>query len=764
MIKFECDTCFQEYKVRDDRAGQTLKCKSCGHKMRVPSGEDDVYDDFAASSQTVRKKKTPGGSNSDSKKKKGSAKKSNAPVTIIVGVISFAVAFYLSSNFVKGLMGNKEKEAEPVPPAIVQNEAKSTTTTPDRNSTAETTTSNASTQSSGLSSSDELAQLRKKMGEYLKAGKAATTDAEKRAIFEKMKLTQARMKVLSDQRKAARAAQNGNKPAAEKQVWRSLVDPPLVTTKWPERSKLKIDLEDMEDKKITPSSYSPFMGFRHKGADPYRIEVWNLTTAEKTGEITIPIEKNRMIIKQDFCLSTDGKYYMMSFLTRDTKTPLLATWDVSTGEKLAEWEADIPNGNMTDYEIIGARQAFAKILRKNGTQFQTILKTWDLTSGKLLKEKEIPGSEFSSVHSKISPGGKYLISNNSGKLNVFDLSSLDRIYQIDFKEMLPDAYKFLIVNTIEFSPDGKELGLLTEGMDVTSVWILDLAQGSVALGYEVPGTLSEVLDEPSYKGNHLAWNPNGESWLLYGACLVDRLRKEVLWNLKPVPHVMMRDEVILTPHYLLVETESALSDAKGRVRLNRKPKLVAWELPVTKVAESLAAYESENEALVGRDGQEVSIEVDTGNLKFGNSDEVKTILADVIQKRLELDGFEVAADQPIVFKIDYQEQDGNKLQMTKRGQPTPGNPLGRTPTGETLQATAAVFKLSWIEKATNKTLWSKEALVNPRFIALRDATEEAARKQMFERLQNRLMAESIPYFIPQNKNLTLLPMEITLPD
>ena len=46
MINFECESCFQEYKVRDERAGQTLKCKSCGSKMRVPDGNDDVLEDF----------------------------------------------------------------------------------------------------------------------------------------------------------------------------------------------------------------------------------------------------------------------------------------------------------------------------------------------------------------------------------------------------------------------------------------------------------------------------------------------------------------------------------------------------------------------------------------------------------------------------------------------------------------------------------------------------------------------------------------------
>lgn len=778
MIKFECETCFQEYKVRDDRAGQVLKCKSCGHKMRVPTGDDDLlddmYDDFEAPTRPARKKKSSGGQKSTHKKKKKAEKNSNTPVTIIVGVISFAVAFYLSSTFVSGLFGKKEKEEAANPSAIVENEPGDETSIPESNHPVETSAvektapdqpASAPTQKSGLSPEAELVQLSKQMGEYAKAGKAAKTEEEKRAILKKMKSAQARMIVLTDQRKAARGvAKTESKPAATSQKWTSLVDPPIFDFTWPESSKLKIDLKGMDDKRIVPSTYSPFIGLKHRSSRPIRVDFWNLVDAKKVGEITVPNENSLMMVKHEFCLSADGKYYLMPFKTRDTKIPLFSVWNVATGERVAEWEADNPESILSHYEIFGPTQVFAKILRKNGSKFDTILKSWDLTTGKVLKERAIKGTEFSGVNFKISPGGKYLFVNNYNKINIFDLSSLEMIYQLDFRSKLPAGYQYASTQTIEFSPDGKELGLLTTGNDMTSVWVLDLVKGSVSLGYEVPGTLSDVLNDPSYKGSDLTWSPNGESWMLYGACLVDRQRKEILWYLNPVPNVIMRSPIILTSDYLLVETDSALSDAKGRIRMNRKPALVPMKLPVVKIAESLAAYESKSEALVTSDGQQVSIEVDTGKLKFGNADDVKLILADVIQTRLENEGFEVAPDQPIVFKIEYQEQDGNKLRMSKRGPPTRGNPLGRTPTGKTLQTTAAAFKLSWIEKASKRTLWSKQALVNPRIMILRDSTEEGAQKQMFNRLQNRLMAESIPYFIPKDKKLSNLPLELTPPD
>ncbi|WP_339727427.1 hypothetical protein [uncultured Gimesia sp.] len=783
MIKVECDSCFQEYKVRDERAGQTLKCKSCGHKMRVPSGDedllDDVYHDFEDPARPARNRKSSGTSNNASKKNKKSEKKTNGPIGTIVGVVCFAVAFYVSYTFVGGLFGKKKNEEAAVPPAIVQNEAENPSTAPAVNSPAAASPQQTVTETKPseplptdpAARKKEIDRLLKETKGYADAFKKATNHQERKTIYEKTKIAQARLKTLQKQRKSendAKLALNSKSSASKKslvaQKWSSLVDPPLVVTKWPDSSKISIDMQNREENPILPHSYSPFIALRHSGGSPYKIDVWNLATEEKVGLVTIPVPDNQMVIKPNPCLSVDGKYLMMSYLTSDTKIPLLACWDVATGKKVAEWEADLANSINTVFEICGTDRAFAKILRKDGNRFKSILKLWDLTTGKLLNEKELDGGQITASNYKISPGGKFLIANNYSNLNIYDLNSLEQIYVIKFSKVLPADFHFVTVNAIEFSANGKELGLLIAGSRTTSVWVLDLSDNEFKLGYQVSGNLGDILSTPRYEGNHLTWNPTGNSWLLYGAWLVDRQSQRVVWTLKPVPNVIMRDEVFLTPNYLLAETATALSDANGRILLNRKPKLVSLPLSESKIAESLAAYASQSEAILGT-GQKVSVDVNIGDVKFSNADEVKTILNDVIQQRLESEGFQVVPDQPIVFRIEYQEQDGHKLQLTKRDKSVPGNPLRRKATGKTLQSTAATFKLSWVDKPSNKILWSNQALVNPRFLILRGAaTAEAARKKMFEELQNRLMAESIPYFIPKQKTLSMLPGETQLPD
>ncbi|QDV52592.1 hypothetical protein [Gimesia fumaroli] len=782
MIKFECDTCLQEYKVRDERAGQVLKCKSCGHKMRVPAGEDDLldemYDDFEAPTRPTRKKKPSGTS-----KKKNPEKKTNSPLNIIAGVIAFGVALYFSSTFVSGLFGKKEKEEAADPPAIVQNEADNSSIASDTKPATATSPQQASTEANSFGPppltpqerNAELTRLRKQMKVYSEAIKTATPEGRK-DLLAKMETTLARVKELTG-KSETKTAQSGNPgtpakpaPTVAPPKWTSLVDPPLVVADWPESSKLSIDLRNIDSKKLIPNSFSPFIGLRDRGREVYQIDVWNLATEKKTGQIAVKIESNWRVSPPIINLSTDGKYLLLAFVTKDTKTPKLASWDVATGQKLAEWEAAPADSHLSKFEICGSTFAFAKLRSKTGNKIQTLLKVWDLTSGKLISEKEVQATDFSEQHYKISPGGKYVFTYNlRNQIAVYDLQTLEQVQTI----VVPDLLKatgsefgrdsYYIYNGMNFSVDGKELGLLLSSSDGTSVWTMDLASGKTTNGYHITGALRDALSDPSYSGDHLVWFPKGEGWLLYGAWFVDRQRKQVLWTLKPVPRVIVRNEVYVTPNYLLAETATALRDEKGRPLLNRKPKLVPVRIPEQKLSDSLAAYSSQGDAILSA-GQEISIDVNIGNLKFGNNDEVKTVLTEVLQQRLESDGFKVTADQPLVLKIEYQEQDGNKLKMTQRGRPTPGNPLGRVDTGQTLQSTAAAFKLSWFEKTSKRTLWSKEAYVNPRFLILRDATAEEARKKMFEGLQNRLMAESIPYFIPKDKKLSLLPLEIKLPE
>lgn len=97
-IAVQCEECFQSYKVKEERAGQTLKCKSCGSKMRVPAVEEELEDlsaDYGEPIAQPRKKKAI-----KAKKKKTSTRKSlNISVGGIVkktfGVLAMALGILI---------------------------------------------------------------------------------------------------------------------------------------------------------------------------------------------------------------------------------------------------------------------------------------------------------------------------------------------------------------------------------------------------------------------------------------------------------------------------------------------------------------------------------------------------------------------------------------------------------------------------------------------------------------------------------------------
>ncbi|WP_417381422.1 hypothetical protein [Gimesia sp.] len=685
MIQFDCETCFQEYKVRDDRAGQTLKCKSCGSRMRVPAagaGDSEDFEEEYVEPVRPRRKKNTG--SSKQKKSKGG---SNTTIYAIGAGVGLLVVIGLGLLLFRG----------------------------------------------------------KDPGQNNVAGNGGAGNVE------------------GGSAETGTAASGG---------WVSLVDPPRKSTNWTADPQLSIDLKDLDDKFIVPYVHSPYVGLKSRGQPIPLISVWNLATGKEVNTLSLEVPGENIYYDHQIKLSPDAKFILAGINNTKTDIPKLASYNVSSGKVIAEWEAGPAGAIVSEYEFCGPSTVFAKVSTKENNSFNTKIGLWDFHSGKQIKKEDLAKpnvNDFISYNYQITPGGKYLITAKFRNITVYDLKSLEQVRKIELPPLLKAADpsnitdSFLTISGKSISNDGTELALLMHNIEGVSIWTLNLKDGTVSNEFYMPGNLQGALSDPDYEGNKLEWNPAGDGWLLYGALFVDRQRKKVTWALKPVPNVIRRRPVILTKDSLIAQTESALQDANGKLLLDRKPFLVSVPLPEHEIQQSLSAYDSETAAYLGA-GQQVSLEVNVGNIKFGKPDEVKSILSDVITQRLKTEGFQVAADQPIVFKIEYQEQAGNTLQLAKNVKRTAENPLGQVATGQTLETTAALFELSWIDQETQKTLWSNKVAINPSVLFLKNATAEAARTKMFENLQSRLLAEFIPYFIPKDDKLKMLPFEITLPE
>lgn len=93
-ISVQCDECFQSYKVRDERAGQALKCKSCGAKIRVPAADEeveDLYEDYGEPVEQPRKKKKSAQVKKKKKSKQGINISPGKVVKKIFGCLALAI-------------------------------------------------------------------------------------------------------------------------------------------------------------------------------------------------------------------------------------------------------------------------------------------------------------------------------------------------------------------------------------------------------------------------------------------------------------------------------------------------------------------------------------------------------------------------------------------------------------------------------------------------------------------------------------------------
>ncbi|WP_298862924.1 hypothetical protein [uncultured Gimesia sp.] len=119
-ISVQCDECFQSYKVRDDRAGQTLKCKSCGAKIRVPAADDEIEDlneDYEPPGATTRKKKKPAPAKKKKKTKKSISISPGKVVKRTFGVLSLVIGGLMVAGAIYMLFAGEApdgKKARPV--------------------------------------------------------------------------------------------------------------------------------------------------------------------------------------------------------------------------------------------------------------------------------------------------------------------------------------------------------------------------------------------------------------------------------------------------------------------------------------------------------------------------------------------------------------------------------------------------------------------------------------------------------------------------
>jgi hypothetical protein len=130
----------------------------------------------------------------------------------------------------------------------------------------------------------------------------------------------------------------------------------------------------------------------------------------------------------------------------------------------------------------------------------------------------------------------------------------------------------------------------------------------------------------------------------------------------------------------------------------------------------------------------------------------------VLAERLADDGLEVSDDGATAVAVQWKEMAGKTLQEVQGGTPFRG---GGTPTGRTVQSTAGELQIKWTSKDGKTNIYEHTLHLDPSMLTIRDpgeVTDDKARQQVFAILKRQLSGLPMPYFVPNDKSLAVLPM------
>jgi hypothetical protein len=356
---------------------------------------------------------------------------------------------------------------------------------------------------------------------------------------------------------------------------------------------------------------------------------------------------------------------------------------------------------------------------------------WDVTTGERLLEMPVQDTwQASSL--AISPGGRYLTAVRGNRsLAVFDLQTGKPAGEVPAATLVGDSHGAF--QGCSFSPDGRLLALVFVQTNSRLVFV-DMASGTVAEQLELAG---KPPTASAYRGAAVEWI--GErAWCLFGGTILDRKTRRIVWHLD----LPIGDR--LTPRRTLPGGWVAVSGTGAKHQLGFLP------IPWSQIEASLQALAGDTQPLL-KPGMAVSVKINIERLRFGTAEDTKARLADIFRERFRADGIEVQDDQPVVLTVAYAESEGATLHE-RQG-------LMGPPTGRTVQATSATVKMSLVTREGSRQLWSDEFTYDPRLVTVRDqqVTDATVRDAILKQLLYQLSFTPIPYFVPRDKNLNLLP-------
>lgn len=522
--------------------------------------------------------------------------------------------------------------------------------------------------------------------------------------------------------------------------WSVQADPPATATKWPTSLELSIEQPPRLEEILFPRANSEFCLVGLDAYESGRGELWNLAAGKREGVIKgSPQKATRR------SLSPDGKYLATAVLDRAHANEI-EVWSLESGERLATFPADDKALSMTVLDFAAPGELVTYTFGQQAGKFVYHLRVWDPVSGKSLRQLDLDKNISGDARYDISPGGRWLATLIGPEVVVFDLRS-GKLAGTITPPTKTEEGKHVSIDSVRFSPDGQEMACLSEGSDGSVLIVHDVATGERKLTHELSRSMKSGLQHAaSYKGPHIEFVHEPAGFLWYGGGFIERETGLMLWKYQQGILEFSHWKRLLTPGGLIVSTGG--HDSR---------KIVSLAFPTDKLKKSLAAYRGDAPALV-KPGEKVKLSVKVQQVRFGKPAEAEEALMAALAERLADDGLEAADDGPTAISVQYTEAAGKTLQEVKGG-----NLLGRggVATGRTVQSTSAELAIKWTSKDSKSKVYEHTLKLDPSMLMSRNQgqfTDEMARKKVFEIIKIQLAGLPMPYFVPDDKSLAVLPL------
>ena len=480
-IGVECDECGARYKLPDNRAGETIRCKSCGADIEVPSGPSPRSRGPSPVGRNRRPKKAAG-----------------PPVGLFIGagigVMVLIAVVAVGLTMLRSDPGPPQAAADPVAPEATT-AAGPLPADPSTIASAKVDSAEANPSASNSLPGSNLPV----------PASSATPASPAPSGFQK---PQDRLTRVEFEKSAEWTVQPDPAPENEPFVSQKLLKLPLGES---------LSSSGMLTYPVSPS---PFVAVKKGTGSKDSVEIFNLTTGSRTGSVP------GMAAGGHLALSPDGQY--LAFVQLGQRT--MSVYDIKAKKTLGELALGTKEAEFRPGVLAIPRPdrlvAFSNLDRT--------IKTWELPSGQLLSEIKGTDKLRPEVLFAFSPGGKWLAvcaDFLTKPIEIFELAtgklagSLKIVGQASSVTMMGLA----------FSPTGDELAALYditsrgEQQDTTQFVVWEVASGKIRDDFDISPLLKKQLD-PEYEMERLEPFPNGRRWLVHSRGIIDRDTKSLVYS------------------------------------------------------------------------------------------------------------------------------------------------------------------------------------------------------------------------------------------